>query len=101
MIPALNPSGRYPYWGNVTGGNSFLHTIITLPANDFMAEIHNEKLRMPAILRAEDVEAWLNGTPEQAKAALIQYPGELLAAHRVSTRVNSPKNDDAQLMEAV
>lgn len=32
VIPALNPLGRYPYWGNVTGGSSFLHTIITLPA---------------------------------------------------------------------
>jgi putative SOS response-associated peptidase YedK len=75
--------------------------IITLPANDFMAEIHNEKLRMPAILRAEDVDAWLRGTLEEAKAALIQFPGEQLRAHRVSTRVNSPKNDDAQLMEAI
>lgn len=76
-------------------------TIITLPANDFMAEIHNEKLRMPAILRAEDVDAWLRGTLEEAKAALIQFPGGLLHAHRVSTRVNSPKNDDASLMDEV
>ena len=75
--------------------------IITLPANDFMAEIHNEKLRMPAILRAEDVDAWLMGTPEQARRALIQFPGDSLRAHRVSTRVNSPKNDDEKLMESV
>lgn len=74
-------------------------TIITLPANDFMAEIHNEKQRMPAILRAEDVAAWLEGTPEQAKSALSQFPGEQLHAHRVSTRVNSPKNDDERLIE--
>jgi putative SOS response-associated peptidase YedK len=76
-------------------------TIITLPANEFMAGIHNEKQRMPAILRMEDVEVWLSGTQEQAKAALIQFPGEQLRAYKVSTRVNSVKNDDATLMEAI
>ena len=76
-------------------------TIITLPANEFIARIHNEKQRMPAILRMEDVEAWLSGTPEQAKAALIQFPGDQLRAYRVSARVNSPKNDDETLMDEV
>lgn len=76
-------------------------TIITLPANDFMAKIDLEKQRMPAILRAEDVETWLTGTPEQAKALLVQYPGEQLHAHKVSTRVNSPKVDDESLMDAL
>jgi len=76
-------------------------TIITLPANDFMAGLHSEQQRMPAILRAEDVEAWLSGTPAQAKAALIQYPGELLHAHKVSARVNSVKNDDEKLLDAI
>jgi putative SOS response-associated peptidase YedK len=76
-------------------------TIITLPANDFMAKIDNEKQRMPAILRMEDVETWLTGTPEQAKALLPQFPGEQLRAHKVSTRVNSPKVDDEKLPEAI
>jgi len=75
-------------------------TIITLPANDLIAKIHSEK-RMPAILRMEDVETWLTGTPEQAKAALIQFPGEALLAYKVSPRVNTPKNDDETLMEAI
>jgi len=76
-------------------------TIITLPANEFMAKMHSEAQRMPAILHLEDVEVWLTGTPEQAKAALIQFPGEQLRAHKVSARVNSPKNDDEKLLEAV
>ncbi len=76
-------------------------TIITLPANDFMARLESEKQRMPAILRTEDVEAWLSGTPEQARAALIQYPGEQLRTHKVSPRVNSAKNDDESLLEAI
>jgi putative SOS response-associated peptidase YedK len=75
-------------------------TIITLPANDLMAGIHHDE-RMPAILRAEDIEVWLSGTPDVAKAALIQYPGEQLRAYKVSPRVNSVKNDDATLMDAI
>jgi putative SOS response-associated peptidase YedK len=75
--------------------------IITLPANEFMAAIESEKRRMPAILHMADVETWLTGTPEQARAALVQFPGEELRAHKVSARVNSPKNDDEKLMEAI
>ena len=76
-------------------------TIITLPANDFMARLHSEKGRMPAILHGEDVETWLSGSPAEAKATLIQFPGEQLNAYKVSARVNSPKIDDAQLMEPI
>jgi putative SOS response-associated peptidase YedK len=72
--------------------------IVTLPANDMLAAINPEK-RMPAILRREDIEFWLTGTPVQAKAVLIPYPAEQLRAHKVSARVNSPRNDDATLME--
>lgn len=75
--------------------------IITLPANDFMTKIHNEGQRMPAILHNEDVEVWLTGAPEQAKAALVQYPAEQLHAYKVSPRVNTPKNDDEKLLEAI
>ena len=74
--------------------------IVTVPANDLMAKIHDEK-RMPAILHMEDVEMWLTGTPEQARAALVQYPDDQLRAHKVSPRVNSPKNDDATLVDAI
>jgi putative SOS response-associated peptidase YedK len=76
-------------------------TIITLPASPLMAEIHNAKKREPAILRREDREAWLEGSPHDAKAVLRQYPDELLHAYRVSTRVNSPDNDGPELMAPV
>ncbi|MEO8062989.1 MAG: SOS response-associated peptidase [Pseudomonadota bacterium] len=73
--------------------------IITLPANEFMAKIDNEEKRMPAILRPEDVETWLTGTPEQARAVLSPFSGEQLRAFQVSTRVNSSKNDDPTLID--
>ncbi|MGH8261792.1 MAG: SOS response-associated peptidase [Steroidobacteraceae bacterium] len=72
--------------------------IVTLPASALMAEIHNSKRRMPAILRIEDRGAWLAGSGTEAKAALRQYPDDLLRAARVSTRVNSPRNNDARLI---
>jgi putative SOS response-associated peptidase YedK len=75
-------------------------TIITMPPNALMAEIHNAKKRMPAILAADDIEAWLASTPDDARTALKPYPNDLMVAHPVSTRVNSPRNNDAALIAA-
>jgi putative SOS response-associated peptidase YedK len=72
-------------------------TILTLPANRLLTEIHNTGHRMPAILREEDHEAWLSGTLDQARATLLQYPDDLMVAWPVSPRVNSPANDDESL----
>jgi putative SOS response-associated peptidase YedK len=74
-------------------------THITVPANHLVGEIHNTKHRMPAILSREDREAWLTGTSEEAWATLKPYPDEHTVAWPVSTRVNTPKNNDAKLIE--
>ncbi len=76
-------------------------TIITLPANALLAEIHNARQRMPAILRREDHDTWLAADSEAALGCLAPYPDDQMAAHRVSTRVNSPRNNDARLTAAV
>jgi putative SOS response-associated peptidase YedK len=77
-------------------------TIVTMPANELMRGIHNtgrNPYRMPAILRPEDHEPWLAGSTTDAKGVLLQYPDDRMHAYRVSTRVNTPKNNDAQLVE--
>lgn len=74
---------------------------ITMPANKLVGEIHNTKHRMPAILAREDREVWLAGTAEEAWAALKPYPDEHMVAWPVSSRVNSPRNNDATLTSAV
>jgi putative SOS response-associated peptidase YedK len=58
-------AGLYDSWMN-PHSNEILYsfTIITSEANDFMAEIHNSKKRMPLILNANDEESWLNGEDE-------------------------------------
>lgn len=76
-------------------------TIITTPANPLMAEIHNAKARMPAILRREDHEAWLSDTQDEALACLKPYREERMRAHAVSRAVNSPVNDGPELIRAV
>jgi len=75
--------------------------IITLPASPLMAQIHNAKQREPAMLAREDCGAWLAGSLDAARAAIKPYPDELLLAYPVSQRVNSPKNNDVTLIEAL
>jgi len=77
---------------------------ITLPANALMEEIHNtgnNPHRMPAIVKREDRERWLSGSLEEARGVLAQYDAGLMVAHEVSTRVNTPRNNDATLIEAL
>jgi putative SOS response-associated peptidase YedK len=82
------------------GSHIYSCTLITLPANRLLAEVHNEKPRMPAVLSDADEEAWLNGDAAIARAALKPYPEEFMVAYRVSRRVNSPKlPNDASLIE--
>lgn len=78
--------------------------LITMPGNDLMRRIHNtgaHPFRMPALLAKEDREQWLTGTPVEAKAILKQYPQQCMVTFQVSTRVNSPKNNDAALVNPV
>ena len=86
-------------WDRSSGPDGVIEscTIITLPANRLVAEIHNTRQRMPAILREEDHEIWLHGTADEARAVLHPYPEDLMLAWPVGPRVNSTKNDDESL----
>src|SRR5271165_1998763 len=91
-------------WDSSTGADGVAVescTIVTMPANKLMAEIHNVKHRMPAILGRGDREVWLTGTTDEAFKAIKQYPEAQMVATPVSTRVNTPKNNDAALIEPV
>ncbi len=74
-------------------------TIITLPANALMAKIHNGRARMPAILPRDERQTWLSGSADEARELLRAYPQELMAAYAVGKRVNTPRNNDARLIE--
>ena len=78
----------------------------TLEPRPPQTDPHHSKRRStsmlePAILRRDQHETWLGGTPEEAFACLQPYPDELLSAWPVSRKVNSPAHDDPSLIEAV
>lgn len=75
--------------------------VITMPANEIMSSIHNSQGRMPAILRKEDLDSWLSGSPTEARAVLISYPSDHMVAWPVSTKVNSPRNNAADLIQPI
>jgi putative SOS response-associated peptidase YedK len=55
---------------------------------------------MPVILAPESFDAWLEPRPSPiAQALLGPYPAKLMRATPISTRVNSPKNDDPSVIE--
>ncbi len=90
-------------WDRSVGEDTVIEScaIITLPANELMHDIHNtggRPHRMPAILRREDLEIWLSGSAEEARAVLKPYPADLMVAYEVSTRVNSSKNNGPELI---
>lgn len=61
-------AGLWDAWQDPGGGPELLTcTIVTCPANELVAPIHD---RMPVILRPEDEERWLLPTPEGAPAPL-------------------------------
>jgi putative SOS response-associated peptidase YedK len=67
-----------------------------------MARIHNEKQRMPAVLREENHEAWLRGAPRDARSVLVPYPSDLMVAWQVSRRLYANKSpNDASLIDPV
>jgi len=71
--------------------------VITTEANELVADIHD---RMPVILRPEDYDRWL-GIETDPRDLLRPFSAELMRVWPISTRVNSPKNDDPDLLAPV
>ena len=73
-------------------------TIITTEANDLVGRIHD---RMPAMLAPSDWERWLdpdNGDVGALLALLGPADARMLEMFEVSTRVNSVRNNDGELI---
>ncbi|MEJ2121956.1 MAG: SOS response-associated peptidase [Alphaproteobacteria bacterium] len=122
LIPATGfyewqktPDGKVPYhivpldelwafaglWERWEKGDEPLETftILTTEAAQSIEQIHP---RMPTILEPADYDAWLEldtGKDDLAQLAGKQFPDARMRAYPVSTRVNTPKNDDAELIK--
>jgi len=93
-------AGLYEYWPGKDGTESIeSFAIITAEPNEMMASLHG---RMPVILAEGDHAAWLdlkNERTDDLQQLLRPYPSDEMTAYPVSKRVNSPKNDDSELIE--
>jgi putative SOS response-associated peptidase YedK len=98
----LGVAGLWESSRRADGSYVFSCTLITVPANALLAQVHNAKQRMPAILAAGDYGSWLNGTSAEARALLRPYADENMIAWQVSRRVNSPRlANESGLIEPV
>ena len=89
-------AGLWENWKNQnTGQWERTFAIITVPSNDLVGQIHD---RMPAILEPKSYERWL-GPETDPHDLLMTYPSEPMVMWPISTRVNSPDNDDASLLD--
>ena len=79
-------------------------TIITLPANELMREIHNSgrnRHRMPLLLPRPAQEAWLDAPLDSAMELIEAVPSAALEAWPVSAAVNNPNFDDPRVLGPV
>lgn len=91
-------AGLWDEWQPPDGSLVKSCTIITTEPNQLMATLHN---RMPVILPLSRHERWLDPSPqkpENLQDLLAQFPADEMTAHPVSTLVNSPANDRAELI---
>src|SRR3990170_4558902 len=94
-------AGLWDAWKSPEGEILLSFTIITTTANELMEPIHD---RMPVILHEKDESLWLD--PEfkdtnKLAALLKPFPSDMMEAYRVSTIVNSPKNDSPDCIRPV
>jgi putative SOS response-associated peptidase YedK len=69
--------------------------VITTTANELLTEIHN---RMPVILPREAYARWLANIEPDPRDLLVPYPAGEMRMWPISTRVNKPENDDADVL---
>ena len=94
------PFGVAGIWENwkLPGTEDWVGTfaVITCPANDLVAEIHD---RMPAIIPPESADRWLGTLDPNPVDLLAPYPAPLMTMWSISTRVNKPANDDVTILD--
>ena len=111
-----SPAGKQPHLFRMASGDPFFFaglwdvwhdgapdaiasfTILTTDPNEVAATVHN---RMPVIVQAKDYERWLDPKirdTEKIADILRPYPGGMVT-YPISRRINSPKNEGAELIE--
>jgi putative SOS response-associated peptidase YedK len=93
-------AGLWEQWRQPDGGELRTFTIVTAEPNELLARFHH---RMAVILPTEKLGDWLdpqNQSTADLEKLLRPYPAGEMEAYPVSTRVNSPRNDSPEIIEA-
>jgi putative SOS response-associated peptidase YedK len=102
-LPSREPfafAGIWDRWMSEGEEPIYSFAILTTEASPSLRSIHD---RMPVILSRAAHEIWLRR--ESSHSDLVEllrpYPDTVLEAWEVSTRVNSPENDDPSVLDPV
>jgi putative SOS response-associated peptidase YedK len=95
-----SPFGLAGIWENwkhpVTDNYIRSFCILTCPANEMIAAIHN---RMPVVLPPDAYDRWLSDLEPDPGDLLVPYPAGAMRMWPISTRVNAPRNDDPSILD--
>jgi putative SOS response-associated peptidase YedK len=94
-------AGLWEKWRGPEGQSIESCTVITTSANEIVSDFHE---RMPVILEREDHALWLSSDERRQGerfALLRPYPADKMSGYRVSTLVNSPKNESPELIQPI
>lgn len=91
-------AGIWENWNSPEGKELFTFSVITVKANNIVGNIH---ARMPAILFPTEEKYWLDNDikTDDLKELLRPYPDNSMFGYPVSTKVNSVKNNNADLLQ--
>jgi putative SOS response-associated peptidase YedK len=97
--PVIAIAGLWSIWKSPQGDDVVSCALMTREAAPSIEAIHH---RMPVILAPEHFDAWLSAeTPPDQVQALIHESRSDFLGHRVSTRVNTTRHDDADLLAEI
>jgi len=84
-------------WSTWDSGEEPLNTftIVTTEANKFLSPLHS---RMPVIIHPDNYETWLTADSDSLSPLFSGYPENELEFFEISTAINSPKNNKANLL---
>lgn len=102
---------KQPYHFRLRSGNPFMFAglwragengseclILTTEPNEVVSPYHD---RMPAILREEDLEAWLLLEPREALQRVLSFEAGAMECFPVTPKVNSPKYEAEDCIEPI
>lgn len=93
-------AGIWERWAPPDGDSLYTFSILTTEAAAGIRHLHH---RMPVIVGPDARATWLDpeSSPETLKGLLRPYEEESFQAFPVSSKVNSPRNDDPTLIDPV